>query len=132
MSLTQRVVDDVAERIALEGEKVRDEIRAGLAETRNGLRVTGARYVPIYPNSLAAASAGRLVGWSVRETAGAAAVVTVYAGRDANADVLATIPLAANGGSTHLPGGPGVSFGDGAYVAVTGAITGALYLGAVD
>jgi hypothetical protein len=127
------IVEKVAERVALEGEKIRDEVRAGLKETRDTLRVAGARYAPIYPNSVAASSGGRLVGWSIRETAGAAAVVTVYSGRDVYGDVIATVSLAANGSSVHFPGGgSGVSFGDGAYVAVTGAVVGSLYFGAVD
>jgi hypothetical protein len=133
VSLVEKVTEAVSERFALEGEKVRDEFRAGLKETRDAVRVAGARYAPIYPNSLAASSPGRLAGWSVRETTGTTpAVVTVYAGRDPQADVLATVALAAGGSSNHSIGGAGVSFGDGAYVAVTGAVVGSLYFGAVD
>jgi hypothetical protein len=126
------LADRIADTVAQEGARVRAELAAGLAQTVNGLRVTAGRPQPLLPNALNSTARGRLVGWSLRETAGSPATVTVYNGRDTGADVLAVIPLAANAGASVLPGSPGVSFGDGLFVAVTGAVVGALYFGAVD
>lgn len=127
------LVDRIAERFVLEGEKIRDQVRAGLKETRDSLRITAARYATLYPNSLHATSPGRLVGWSIRETSGAApATVTIYDGREATANILAVVNLLAGVSSTIGLPGSGVSFGDGLYVAGTGAVAGALYFGAVD
>lgn len=129
-----KIADKLADVFANEGERTRAALASGLTKTVNGLRVTGARPQALQANAIASTGAGRLVGWSIRETAGAAAVITIYAARDASDPLalVATIPLVANGGDTKLPAVPGVSFGDGLYVAVTGAVAGALYFGAVD
>jgi hypothetical protein len=126
------LADRIADVVGAEGARVRAELAAGLQQTVNGLRVTAGRPAPFLPNALNSTARGRLVGWSLRETAGNPATVTLYNGRDTGADVLAVIPLTANAGATLLPGSPGVSFGDGLYAAVSGAVTGALYFGAVD
>lgn len=128
------LADRIADVVGAEGARVRAELAAGLQQTVNGLRVTAGRPAPFLPNALNSTARGRLVGWSLRETAGNPATVTLYAARDAGDPntVLAVIPLTANAGATLLPGSPGVSFGDGLYAAVSGAVTGALYFGAVD
>lgn len=130
-----KIADKLADVFANEGERTRAALASGLTKTVNGLRVTGARPQALAPNAIASTGAGRLVGWSIRETSGSApAVVSIYAGRDAGDPLalVAVIPLSANAGDTKLPAVPGVSFGDGLYVAVTGAVSGALYFGAVD
>lgn len=141
MSITEKWADGLAERFGTELEKVRAEIRAGLAETRNAMRVGGHRSAPLLPNALASTSGGRLVGWSIRETSGTnPVVVTLYDGRDVTADVLAVVPLPAGGAATASLGLPGVSFGDGLYVgtstapgsATAGAAAGAVWFGSVD
>lgn len=138
MSTAQKALDNLAERVVLEGERVRAELRAGLEETRNGQRIVGARAaaLPIgTPTFRAANGRGRLCGWSLRETtgnAGSPAVVTVYDGLDASADVLAVVSIPAGTSANQAPALPGVSFGDGVYVAVSGAVVGSLYFGAVD
>lgn len=144
MSTAQKALDSLAERVVLEGERVRAEFRAGLAETRNAVTIRGARLVPLpgaTPAGLVSSSSGRLVGWSVRETSGAAgAVLTVYTGRDATGDVVATVVLPAGGAQTIGLPGAGVFFDDAAYFVVTaapgagsaGTVVGSLYLGAVD
>lgn len=62
---------------------------------------------PFLPISQAAAVTGQVVGnacifggWSVRETAGAAAVVELYSGTGTSTPFLAGISLAANGAET--------------------------------
>jgi hypothetical protein len=130
----EHLADRIADAVALEGQRVRAELAAGLSDTVNGLRVTAARPAKLNPNALNATSAGRLVGWSLRETSGGApAVVTIYDGREAaSADPIVTLPLLAGGGATQMPAATGVSFGDGLFVQVTGAVVGSLFFGAVD
>lgn len=139
MSMVEKLLEKLVERVEFQGDALRAELAAGLAESRNGQRITGARLAPIYPNTLAATSRGRLVGWSMREAgdtltpaAPAPAVVTVHDGRDATADVVAVIPLSAGAGTTQWLGPGGVSFGEAAYVEVVGTVKGSLYFGAVD
>ena len=136
MSTAQKALDALAERVVFEGERVRAELRAGLEETRNGQRIVGARPVPIPAgtNSFRAANGrGRFAGWSLREATGSApATVTVYDGLDSTADPIATVVIPA-GTSTNQPASlPGVSFGDGVAVTVSGAVLGSLYFGVVD
>lgn len=134
MSVFEKGADALVERFGLEFERLRDEVRAGLSQTRNALRVSGHRPVPIIANATATTEAGRLVGWTIRETSGTnPATVEVYGSRgDASGDLLLTIQLTAGTSTTHIGGLPGVSFGDGAFVAVTGAVKGSLFLGVVD
>jgi hypothetical protein len=133
VSTAQNVIDAVGERIALQGEKVRDEIRSGLAETRNGLRVKAARPWPIIANRPANSGPARVVGWSLRADTGAA-TVTVYDSRDNSGDVVATVQLGAGQSQTMWLGPGGVSCGEAVFCEVIGAgtVVGALYLGAVD
>jgi hypothetical protein len=139
VSIVEQLLEKLVERVEFQGETLRAEVAAGLAESRNGQRITGARLAPIYANTLAATTRGRLVGWSVREAgdtltppAPAAARVTIYDGRDSSADVLAVIQLGAGAADTQWLGPGGVSFGEAAFVAVTGTVAGSLYFGAVD
>lgn len=109
------------------------QLRADMAESLGGTLLRGARAVPI--GSAAGATkrprttAGALIGWSVRETAGAAATVVLRDGCDANGDVVAEISLAANGAQTIWLGPAGVNVSQGLYVdLVAGAVEGAAYL----
>ncbi|MFC8717782.1 hypothetical protein [Kitasatospora sp. NPDC057198] len=122
-----------------EGEYIRwlSQLQADLAESINGVAIRAARPVPIgsAPGSSARplSSPGRVVGWSVRETAGAAAVVRLWDGRDAGGQLLAAISLAASGAQTIMPTGGGINVSDALFVeVVSGAVEGVLYLGAVD
>lgn len=130
-----KALDRLAERFALELAGVRAEFRAGLTQTANALRITAARPQVLNPNGLNSNGAGRLVGWSLRETSGSApAVVTLYAARDGGdpGAVVAVVALAAGASTLWAPGSPGVSFGDGLFAVTTGAVAGPLYFGAVD
>lgn len=134
MSPTEKVVEKIAEHVALEGEKIRDEVRAGLVETRNGLRVTAARYVPLPANSAPAnLGPGRLVGWSALATGGPVRV-TFHDGRDTAGDVFSILDLVDGESDRTWFGTNGISFGEALYLELTGAgaLTGAVYLGAVD
>lgn len=129
--MAEAIADRLGDLFALQADELRATIAAGLAETNNALRLQGARNRPIYPNSVAWAGSGRLVGWSLAGGA-SGGTVTVYDSRDTFGEVLAVVQLDANKTSNHgLPGG-GVSITEACFVAVTGTVTGSLYLGAVD
>lgn len=73
-------------------------------------------------------SAGRLAGYSIRETAGAVAVVRLRDGVDAGGDLIAPIALAANASSAWWFMPHGISFGAGLFLeVVAGAVEGAVY-----
>lgn len=131
MGMAQDIADKLGELFALQGDRIRDEIRSGLAQTNNALRLQGARNRPIYPNSVAWAGSGRLVGWSIRGGAGGG-VVTLHDGRDDSGEVLAVLNVAADETSNHGLPGAGVSITEACFVKVTGSVSGSLYLGAVD
>lgn len=131
-------------------------VMANLADSVNGLTLRGARAIPIGTapggtlRAQGSGAAGRLVGWSLRESSGTAGVlVRIFDGHDANGTLLATIPLAAaTVGVTGpefsietLPGG-GVSITDGLVVVLsdplnlttpaTGTVEGSIWIGAAE
>lgn len=123
---------ELAGAVALEGERTRDEMAAGLAQTIRGQRITGARPRQLSPNAANATIGGRLVGWSVRATGGTVAL-TLHDGHDAAGDVIGVTPLLADGQAvTHTTMPAGVSFAEALYVEVTGTGTavGALWFAA--
>jgi hypothetical protein len=129
----ERLFDKLGDLIAEEGARVRAVVEAGLTQTANAQWINAARPEPLRANTRNATSRGRLVGWSIRENAATPgpATVTIYAGPDANSDVIASVGLVAGASATHLPSGAGVFFGDGGlFVAVTGSVIGSLYYGA--
>jgi hypothetical protein len=133
VSVVNKLLESIAEKVVLSGEAVRDEIRAGLQQTRNALRITGARNAPIYPNTVLNAAPARVVGWSIRETSGTnPATITLYDSRDTSGDVLAVLNLPAGATSNHGLPSSGVTATEAVYIAVTGAVLGSVYLGAVD
>lgn len=99
----------------------------------NGIRRDGALVRPILNGASLrlSASAGQVLGWSVRETSGAAgAVLHLRDGIDASGDLAATIGLAANGAATTWLAPHGVAFVQGLYAeVVSGALEGVVYLG---
>lgn len=114
---------------------VRD-VTVAVHQVRDGLRsldavqAYGALARPLTGTGPLSASAGRLAGWTLRETAGAAAAIRLRDGTDTSTlrNVLATIALAADASVAHwaLPAGISYSFGLYAEV-VTGAVEGAVY-----
>lgn len=122
-----------------ESEYVRwlTQLQADLAQSLGGVALRAARPVAIgsAPNSSGRplSSPGRIVGWSIRETAGAAAAVRLWDGREAGGQLLATVALAASDSHTVMPTGGGISVSDALFVeVVTGAVEGVVYLGGVD
>lgn len=111
------------------------QMSTDLAESLNGVLLRGARSVPVGlaqgATARATSSGGRLVGWSLRETAGAVAVVRLYDGRSTDAPLVAVANLAASASDTTWLGG--VSLTEGLFVEVmSGAVEGAVYLGAAE
>lgn len=105
----------------------------GEISTLNGVQQLGANPRPIVNSQSMrlSTSAGRLAGYSIRESAAApaAALVRIRDGFDATGDLLVTIPLLAGAGAHEwlLPGG--ISFGYGLFVEVAaGTVEGLVYL----
>lgn len=70
-----------------------------------------------------------VMGWSVRETAGAAAVVRLRNGGLVTSPIIAVISLAANGGETVSLAESGLRSDFGLYVQiVSGAVEGVIFL----
>ncbi len=108
---------------------IHNEIR-----TSNGAQRVGAEGRPIntaLTSQKLSSSGGRLAGWSVRETSGAApAVLRLRDGVDAGGDILATIALAANQGNSISMPGAGVGFALGLFLElVSGVVEGAVWIG---
>lgn len=134
MSVTQKLLEKIVGAIERAEESVRNDVRAGLAETNRAVRLTGARYLPLPASAqLMWGGQGRLVGWSAQATGGPVRLV-LRDGRDTSADVVAVVDLADGEHDRTWFGPGGVSFGEALYCerTGTGGITGALYLGAVD
>lgn len=127
----ERIANRLGELMALQEERTRAQIAAGLTETRNALRLRGARSEPLTSSRLVSGGNARLVGWSLLATD--EVTVTFFDGRsDAMGDQLAAVAIPAGGSSNVAMPGGGVSITEGCYAVVTGAVTGAVYLGAVD
>lgn len=134
MGWVEDTLERLASTVALEGEKTRLEMAAGLAETQRGLRIDGARARQVVPNAVNDVAGGRLVGWSVRAVGGDV-TLTFHDGHDAGGDVIAaTADLAAGASETHTAMPAGVSYVEALYIEVTGTgtVTGAVWIGAVD
>jgi hypothetical protein len=134
-------IEHLATTVALEGERTRTEVAAGLAQTQRGLRVDGAapRPLPTVSGLLYAGGPKRLVGWTARETGGTNPVsVDLYDGTDAGAVdparlvVTFTVPTGGTDKLNLMPAG--VSFGEGLYAVIsgTGVLRGVALIGAVD
>ncbi|MEV4557784.1 hypothetical protein AB0K51_12380 [Kitasatospora sp. NPDC049285] len=113
------------------------QLQADLAQSINGVALRAARPVAIgvAPNGSQRplSSAGRIVGWSVRETTGAAAVVRLWDGREAGGQLLGVIAFPAGAAANVMPSGGGINVSDALFVeVVTGTVEGVLYLGGVD
>jgi hypothetical protein len=128
-------VDDklghLATTVALEAQRTREAFALGQAETKDALRVTGARATPFRP--VVTSAGGRLVGWSLL-AGGAATTVVFHDGADAGGDVVAVVAIPAGASATHALPAPGVSFVHGLFAEVTAGavVAGAVWLGSVD
>lgn len=122
--------------IPLELERIRTELMTGLQLSRGTVPLQGAEARQITDSGgngvRVSTSAGRLVGFSLRETtATAPALVRLLDGIDG--DPLALIRLAPGESVRDWYGPTGVSFINGLFAqVVAGAVEGVAYLGAVD
>lgn len=130
----------VAATVALEGDRTRIAMAAGMAETIRGLRVDGSLPKPLPPAGGIVYGAGcRLVGWSARESGGTDPVsVDLYTARGAGdvepGNLVATFTVPAGGSVAHTVMPAGVSVVDGLWAVVsgTGVLAGVAWIGAVD
>lgn len=110
-----------------------EELRAGLATFHNAVRLQGARHLYVAGTDgpvLAVRAAGRLLGWSFHETAGAPATIVLRDAQTPAGDPVAFIDLTANASETIWLAPVGVSLTYGLYVDVAaGAAEGVVYLG---
>lgn len=134
---TKHGTEDATAAALLEVATAIELLRAAVTPSLNGNALPGARPVTLAGSPVAsqkiATTSGRLVGCALRETTGAAgAVIRLRHGIDVNGEVLVPITLAA-GESTRDAWPLAVSFIDGLYFElVSGAVEGAVFLGAVD
>lgn len=134
MSIGDALIEKLTSTIVQESEKIRIALSAAFADSLRGQRITGALARPLTANALNYTAGGRLVGWSVRADTNPA-TINLYDGPAADpARYLGTIELAAGSSQTQWFGPGGVSFVDGLYAEVTGtgAVTGSVWIGAVD
>jgi hypothetical protein len=119
------------------------QMQTDLAETLGGVMLRGARPVQVLTTTGGTArplsSPGRLVGWSMRETSGAAsAVIRLYDGRDNTAPLVASFSLSQGSDKQAWFAPGGISLQEGLFVeAVAGgglsqAVEGAVFLGAAE
>ena len=140
MGWVEDKLEHVAATVALEADRTRAQLAAGLAETQRGMRVDGAAYRPLPPaGGVVYGGSRRLVGWTARETGGTNPVsVDLYDGGDAGAvdpmRLVATFTVPAGLSISHHAMPAGVAFVDGLFAVVsgTGVLRGALHIGAVD
>lgn len=140
MGWVEDKIEHLATTVALEGERTRNEMAAGLAETQRGIRVDGATYRPLpAAGGVVYGGTRRLVGWTAREAGGANPVsVDLYDGGDAGAidpaRLVATFTVPAGGAVAPNFMPAGISFGEGLFAVVsgTGVLRGVALIGAVD
>ncbi len=121
MSITERLFDKLGDRLVAQAEMSRAQLAAGLTETTNGLRVTGARNrpLPARGSQLMWGGSGRLGGWSIR--AQTDLTLTLHDGRDPSDDTLAVLELTAGQTDTRWFGAGGITFGEALYLHSTPA-----------
>jgi hypothetical protein len=124
---------ELAVGVATEGQRTRLELASALAESVRGLRIDGALPRVVRANASNYSAGGRLVGWSVQATGGPVRIL-LHDGQDASGDVVAIVDLADQENQSQWMGPGGVSFVDGLYAECTGtgALTGSVWIGAVD
>lgn len=118
----EKHIEHLVAALALEGDKLRSEWQAGMTQFANGLKVAGARPLPIQRN-LGWGGPGRLVGWSVKATGGPVTLLMRDSHAAADGDIIAVIDLVDTENETIWLGESGVSFGEALYLERTGAGT---------
>lgn len=123
--------DNLAETLADAQASFMSALTATLAATKLGVQIAGAevRTIKAGISQKVSTSKGRLVGFSLRETTGAASA-TIYLrdGNDNSGDIIAAIQLAP-GESAREYYQYGLAFGYGVFLDVAaGAVEGAVYV----
>lgn len=119
------------------------QLQADLAASLGGVMLRGALPIPVGNapgGSLRPLSSpGRVVGWSLHETAGTnPALLRVWDGRETGSKPLAYINVPAGGTDNKWLGGAGISVTDALLIefasggSLSTSVEGVLYLGAVD
>lgn len=136
-------IEKLVAHLIAEGEHTRDALRALMQATDRGRRLQGARVLPV-PAAGAATSgtllwggAGRLMGWTLRNSTGTGSlVVNLYDGNDNGGQLVATTTLAATPQPPAWFGPSGLSVTEKLSVEVipTGGalLAGVVYYGATD
>lgn len=105
--------------------------------TKNSQPVLGALALPVgeadRAKTVLANSAGRCVGWAIKETTGnTPAELDLKDGTNTDGDLLFPIALSPGESNREWFGPSGISFGVGLFASITGAITGTVWIGAID
>jgi hypothetical protein len=136
MGWVENKLEHIAATVALEGERTRTDMQAGLAQTQRGLRVDAARYRTLPAGASSSPLVGapcRLLGWSILAESQPVRLL-LRDGRSSSGDIVVVIDLAAGESDNQTFGGSGVAFTEALWLDVTGSgtLTGSLYFGAVD
>jgi hypothetical protein len=131
--MIEQRIEKLGGAISLEALRTREAVATAFAQTQRGLVVQGALARSVVGGAVNINGGGRLVGWSLLATGGPVRIV-LHDGRAPDADVIAVIDLADSENQSQWMGPGGVSFTEALYVETsgTGALTGALHIGAVD
>lgn len=133
--LDNKINERVAEAL-LEVQKHTAQVAAGLTQFNNGVRLTGARPLPVNTHGRLWGGSGRLVGWSVYAKGGPVEVLVRDSRVGGAGDPLSGFNLVDGEESAIWLGPGGVSFGEGIFLDLqAGALTalrGSLWIGAVD
>lgn len=123
-----------------EAEYIRwlSQLQADLAQSIGGVSMRANRAIPlgISPGATRQplTSPGRILGWSVHETVGAApCIIRLWDGREAGGSLLAIIGCGALSSANVWASGSGINVSDGVYTEiVSGTVEGVIYIGGVD
>lgn len=116
---------------AIQAENVRwiSQLQTELSQSVGGVLLRGARVAQIETARRPMTSGGALIGYSIRENGGVAALVHLRDGPDAAGDLVCTLALAAGESAQAWFGPGGLNIGQGLFVHVeTGSVAGAVYL----
>lgn len=128
MKPTDAMIEAVEDAVAAELQRW-TETQVRMHQSLNAVMLRGANAVQVGTGGTAkpTTSPGSLIGWSLRETGGAAASLRLRDGE--GGAIVATIALAAAASSNVWQGPGGVALAYGLFVeVVAGAVEGAVYL----
>lgn len=135
----EQLIDTITTAVAAATEVQQAALREELARGRGTVTLQGAENHPVAPAPAGSTldanygnTAGRLRGYSLRETTGAAVAAVELRDGGTSGDLLAVVNLPA-GGTVTVWLGDGVAYTNGLdLIRVTGSVDGALWLGGVN